>query len=353
MTDQLAAGVQDARSRKKPSPTVMMLGGMVVPLFLMTLLPLLYTWGLHSPTPHDMDVRIVGTSTQVEQFAQQVQAQVGSSFDVGVVADVDAAKDAVSSLETRGAYDPATNIVYVASEGNLAAAQAVEGLFGSIAGKTVGTAPTVFDVAPTSSTDRLGASLMFVGLAAILGGFLTATVLQLLLPGLSLRVELTVIAVMSVVSAVVPAFVAYGVYGAVSGSILEVLVLLALSAFVVGSFHLGGMRLIGPGMMIPTLLIMVLLGVPSSGAAIAPEMVPGFFTTLNSFLPTPALLEGLKRLVYFPAASIGGTVAVMAMWGFLAAGLLGLSVLRHKKDPDEPILSSFAAIPAPENGDSK
>lgn len=353
MTETPLVDAQDVPTRKMPSPTVMMIAGMVMPLFLMTVLPLLYTWGLHSPSPHDMDVRIIGTSQQAEQMAQQLQAQVGSSFAVGVVPDVDAAKAALSGLETRGAYDPATNTVYVASTGNLAATQAAEGLFESIGEKVTGSPPTVYDVVPTSSSDTLATSLLFVGLGAILGGFLSATVLQLLLPGLSLRVELTIIAIMSVASAIVPAFIAYGVYGAVHGSVLKVLVLLAISAFIIGSFHLGGMRLIGPAMVAPTLLIMVLLGIPASGAAIAPEMVPGFFTSLHNILPTPALLEGLKRLVYFPDASIGSTVAVLAMWGFLAAGLLGLSVLKRKKQADVPMLTTFAAIPEPENGVSK
>lgn len=353
MTEVPTLDTRDVPPDKKPSPVVMMIAGMVMPLFLMTVLPLLYTWGLHAPSPHDMDVRIIGTSQQAGQMASQVQAQVGTSFDVGVVPDVEAAKGALEQLETRGAYDPATNTVYIASTGNLAATQAAQTFFGSIAEQVAGEAPTIYDVAPTTSSDRLATSLLFVGLAAILGGFLSATVLQLLLPGLSLRVELAIIAVMSVVSAVVPTFIAYGVYGAVDGSIVKVSVLLALSAFIIGAFHLGGMRLIGPAMVVPTLLIMLLLGVPASGAAVAPEMVPGFLTSLHNILPTPALLEGLKRLVYFPDASIGSTVAVLAMWGIFAAGLLGLSVLRRKEKPDEPMLTSFAALPEPEKGASR
>lgn len=316
----------------------MLLGALVMPLFMMIVLPLLYSWGFHSPTPHHMRVQIIGTSPQTTALAAGLELKAGSSFDVTTAPDADAARAAILRLDSRGAYDPATNTAYVASAGNLAATQVAETLFQSITGQTGAPAPTVVDLQPPGHKDVLGNTVLFLGLAAILGGFLTATVIQLLTPGLSLRVELTILAGAAVTSAVIPLFTAYAVYGALSGPYFRVGALLAASSFIIGAFHLGGMRLIGPAQMIPTILVMVLLGVPASGAAIAQEMVPGFFGTLHSILPTPALLEGLKRTVYFPDAGVGATEAVMACWALLAAALLGAAFLKHpKQNPPLPV----------------
>ncbi|MGX7697390.1 hypothetical protein [Gordonia polyisoprenivorans] len=332
--------------RKQPPERVMLYAGLAMPVLLMILLPLLYTWGLHSPTPRHMNVSIVGSSQQTSQIVAGIQAKVGSSFDIGELADVNSAKSAVLSLQTRGAYDPQTNTVYVASLGNVAAAQASTTVLSSIAKTVAGTAPRIVDLAPTPSHDALGNTVMFMALGAIMGGFLTATMLRLLLPGLSLRVELAILAVMSAIAGIVPTFIAYSVYSALTVNAVGAGMLLFAFAFVIGSFHLGGMRLIGPAMVLPTLLIMMLFGVPASGGAIAAEMVPGFFTHLHAVLPTPALIEGLKRVVYFPQASLGATLSTLTVWAVIAAALIVLAALKHPAE-DAPMLTSFRPIPDP------
>lgn len=324
----------------------MMYAGLSMPLLLMILLPLLYTWGLHSPSPRHMDVSIVGSSQETTQMASAMQAKVGSSFDFGVVPDVEAGKAAVMDLETRGAYDPATNTVYVASVGNLAAKQAAAAVLTDIGENIAGAEPTVVDLAPAPSSDSLGNTVMFIAIAAIMGGFLTATMIRLLLPDLGLRVELAILAVMSAIAGIIPTFIAYSVYAALSENVLGVSLLLSAFAFVIGAFHLGGMRLIGPAMVLPTMLIMLLFGVPASGGAIAPEMVPGFFTHLHSVLPTPALVEGLKRLVYFPDAALGATLTTLAVWAVIAIVLLVLAALKRPSE-EEPLLTQFGPIPDP------
>lgn len=332
--------------RKKPPEKVMMYAGLSMPVLLMILLPLLYTWGLHSPSPRHMEVSIIGSSEQTSQMAPGMQAQVGSSFDFGVIPDAESARTAIMQLDTRGAYDPATNTVYVASVGNLAAKQAATAVLTSIGENVAGATPNVVDLAPAPASDALGNTVMFIAIAAIMGGFLTATMMRLLLPGMGLRIELAILAVMSAISGIIPTFVAYSVYGALSANVVGVALLLSAFAFVIGSFHLAGMRLIGPAMVLPTLLIMLLFGVPASGGAIAPEMVPGFFTHLHSVLPTPALIEGLKRLVYFPDAPLGATVTTLAVWAVIAIFLLVLAALKHPAE-EEPLLTNFGPIPDP------
>lgn len=309
-----------------------LLGALAFPIFMMLVMPLLYSWGLHSPSPHDMKVTVIGTSSSISQTAAALDTQADGKFRVDTVADDAAARDRVMNLETRAAWNPETGTLYVASAGNALATQAAQGFFEQVATAQDSTV-SVVNLQPAGDDDRLGNTMMFVGLAAILGGFLTATVMRLAVPGLSLRVEAMILGAMSVVSATIPMFIAYSVFGAFQSGFIKAWLLLFVGTFIVGTFHLAGMRLIGTAQMIPTLVLLIMLGIPASGAAVAPEMVPGFFGALSRILPTPALMEGLKRIVYFPDASLGATVSALGLWGLIALAMLGFAALKHSDEP--------------------
>lgn len=311
------------------------LGAMVFPLFMMLLMPLLYSWGLHSPSPNDMKVAVIGESAQSQQMAGALSARSDGAFAVSTVRDPAAAHDAIDRLEIRGAWDPATNNVYVASAGGLIASTAAEGFLKEVAtSQNPGAPPNVIDVVPPTSDDRLANTVLFVGIAAILGGFTLTTVLRMAVGTLSLRVELLLLATIGVALAVIPLFIAYSFYGTFDQGFVKVGLLLYAGVLTVGCFHLGALRLIGPAAVVPTIAIMVLLGIPASGAAVPAEMVPGFFGTLSRILPTPALLDGMRRVVYFPDSGLGATVSTLALWVLVGAAMIGLAALRHTDDPD-------------------
>lgn len=319
---------------RKPNKKLF-LAGMIFPLFMMVAMPLLYSWGLHSPSPHDMNVAVIGDTSQSQQLAGALDTKADGKFSVTTVADTNAAREALERLEIRGAWNPANGDVYIASSGSAIAGSTARAFLTSVAEAQDPSVPVnVIDIAPPGDNDRLANSLLFVGLAAVLGGFASASVLRMAVGSLSLRVELLLLTVLSAVTSVIPLFIAYSVYGAFETGFEKAFLLLFVGSLTVGCFHLGALRLIGPVAIIPTIVIMVLVGIPASGAAIPAEMVPTFFGMLSRILPTPALLEGLKRIVYFPEAGLGASVSTLFVWALLGMAMIGLAALRHTNDPN-------------------
>jgi hypothetical protein len=65
--------------------------------------------------------------------------------------------------------------------------------------------------------------------------------------------------------------------------------------------------------------LFVMLNFTSSGGVFAPALQPGFFAALHSFWIGSGLVEGGRKLVYFPELGVGREVLTVALW--LAAGL--------------------------------
>ncbi|QES46639.1 ABC transporter [Streptomyces venezuelae] len=112
-----------------------------------------------------------------------------------------------------------------------------------------------------------------------------------------------------------------------------------------------------PGMLVAT-IVFIAMAVPSSGATVPVQALPGFFRTLAEFEPLRQITEGLRSLLYYGAqADAGLTRAWTAMGIALAAALVfGFAVARfydHKglhriPLPDAgPGATAAAETPAP------
>ncbi|MCT1368422.1 ABC transporter permease [uncultured Kocuria sp.] len=326
----------------------------VLPMFLTIMFPLIYGFSMHSPQPHGMKIAIVGSDAQTQHLATKLDAQAGDAYDVTAVGSVDDAKHAIKSLDIRAAWDPKTNTEYVATMGSTSAAQFAEGYLDKVAPQVLTQTgqyqdpsqvpkPTVDDLVPPPPNDGMGTSLMFMGLPVLLAGFMTAVGLRSNLAKLSGKVAISIMGVMALFYATIPVFIAYAVHGAFTEHALPVYLLLAGMCFTVMLFHTGGMRLIGLYMALPTMFLLVLLGIPSSGAGMAIELVPPIFQGLHRVLPTPALMEALRRILYFPDAPLSASLSTLLLWFFLAVILLAASFLRRPTSKDEDALSSESA----------
>ncbi|MFI5428079.1 hypothetical protein [Aeromicrobium sp. UC242_57] len=171
-------------SGKRPNKMVMI--SLIFPLFMAIALPGLYLAAFHEPTPDRMRVEIIGTSPSAQQLAQGLTMSSDGAFDATTVANRADAVSHLKAMSTRGAYDPSTGVIYVASAGSPAAEQAVATTFADVAADS-GIELTVEDVVPLPEGDRLGVTFLFLGLAGVLVGFTTATVLGVALGGVGLR----------------------------------------------------------------------------------------------------------------------------------------------------------------------
>ncbi|MFI5428078.1 hypothetical protein [Aeromicrobium sp. UC242_57] len=145
---------------------------------------------------------------------------------------------------------------------------------------------------------------------------------------------------MSMLAGVVTTFIGYAVFGALTTNLLEVGLMIGLIAFVAGLIQSGGLKLIGPGMTVLSIILLILLGVPASGAGVPADMTPGFFADLQTLLPSSAALDGLRRIIYFDGTGIGPDVAAIAFWGLIGAAMIAYSRLKSPAADDAPVLES-------------
>ncbi|MFB7513474.1 YhgE/Pip domain-containing protein [Streptomyces sp. NPDC056144] len=103
---------------------------------------------------------------------------------------------------------------------------------------------------------------------------------------------------------------------------------------------------------IVSMLVLIGLAIPSAGATIPLEALPGFYRFLADFEPFRQVVDGVRSILYFDAQAEAGLGRAWAMTGFgFALSLLGgLAVTRfydrkglHRVAPDTP-----APRPAPE-----
>lgn len=336
-TTEAENGTGTYRQRLKRRASGLLRFSIVLPLFLTVMFPLVYGFSMHAPNPHHLKVAVVAADAQGRALAQPLDSQSGGEYDVQAVSSVEQAEQRIRSLDVRAAWDPTTNTVYVASMGSTSATQFAEGYFKKVAPSVLGArAPsqTVQDLVPPPENDGLGMSLMFMGLPALMAGYMLAMGLRSNLAKLSARVAIPIMAVAALFFATVPTFIAYSVYGAFTTAALPVFCLMAFASFTFMLFHTGGMRMIGLYMALPTMFVLVMLGIPASGAGMATELVPPVFASLHHWLPTPALLDAMRRLIYFPDAPVAGDVLTLVLWFFLAVMLLLASFLRRPRPED-------------------
>ncbi|RLY94022.1 ABC transporter permease [Kocuria tytonicola] len=335
----------------------MILVAMLFPVFMAFAYPASYVSAMHQPVPHHMEVEVIGTSDSTQQLACQVAAQGGDALDVSTVADAPTAREDVMDRETRAAFDPSDGKLYVATAGGRQAKAAAQSVFQQVA-QQVGVPLAVQDLKKPAPKDTLGIAYMYVMTACVTAGYVTSTMLGNLGKGMRLRSRLGLIGMLSVVAAVLTVGVTWGFYGVYDAHLVTAGLVAMAAYFTAAVFQLGVGGLLGQAATIVGITVFVILGIPASGIATSPDMMPGFFQVTHRMMPTGAIGELLQRVIYFDGHGVGPWILLLATWLMLGAGLLWLGSLRSphpgedrgviadqvdhaRKHPDEPLLTAY------------
>src|SRR3954469_8824135 len=147
-----------------PTPKAVALA--LIPALVLTLaFAFSYVGAFHDPTPHNVSIAVVGPPAVTEQLdnlpGDPLDAQQASSRP-----------DALSQIDDRdvyGAYDAASNHLFVASAANRATAIALERTFALIAAAQRRQAPSVTDVKPLPRKDPNGTAAFYAVIAWVFG----------------------------------------------------------------------------------------------------------------------------------------------------------------------------------------
>jgi hypothetical protein len=297
-------------------------GGLVMLFASTTLLVAAY----HAPRAKGLDVAVVGSPEQAAAVQGRLDAAARGAFDVRRYATAGAARAALGDTSVHGVLTVDRTGVHaqVAGAFGTAPTEAVVGAARGLA--RASRAPlSVEDVAPLPSSDRRGLSSLFTMIGTLIPSLVFGAMLSLVGSRLPARLRWSAIVVFAVLAGIVTAFAVDVVVGALSDHLVGIAVVTGLLALAVSAAAHGLGHLRGPAGIAVAILLMLLLGLSSSGGALTYALEPGFYGAISQLLPPGAALTAIRNVEYFGWSATTAPLLVLGAWaaGGLVLGLLG------------------------------
>ena len=176
-TTPVAAEGAAERLMANTAPTPKAVALVLLPaLVLMLAFAFFYVGAFHDPTPHHVPVAVVGPPA----VAVQLSRLPGDPLDARQVSSRADALSQIDDREVYGAYEAATNRLFVASAANRATAIALEQTFDRVAAAQGRPAVRVTDVKPLPPKDPNGTAAFYAVIAWVFGGYIGATLIGLI-----------------------------------------------------------------------------------------------------------------------------------------------------------------------------
>ncbi len=308
----------DTRSSRWPTVA----GAVVLLTAITSLLLTAFAWPSVRSSVHDVPIAVAGPATAVAPIRTVLEQRLPGGFAITEVSDTAAAEQLIRAREVYGAIDVSSGPpqVIIASAAGTAVAQTLQTIANGLGQANV-PGPPVRDLAPLPADDPRGAGLAAGALPLVMGGLLAAVLLTGLVRGSGRRV-IGALAFAAIGGSAVAAILQFwlgslsGPYPANAGAVALTIAATALT--VLGLESLLGNLGIGIGA-----VAMMLIGNPLSGAATAPEMLPGWSGRLGQLLPPGAGVQLLRSTAFFDGRGAVQPVIVLVTW-FLFGVLLCL-----------------------------
>lgn len=305
------------------APTPKAVALVLVPaLVLMLAFAFSYVGAFHDPTPHEVPVAVVGPPAA----AVGLNRLPGDPLDAHVVASRSDALSQIDDRDVYGAYEVATNRLFVASAANVATAIALERTFQLIAAAQKRPAARVIDVKPLPPKDPNGTAAFYAMIAWVFGGYIAATLIGLIgSPRSTSRrraaARVGALAGFSIVAGILSVLMLRASFGVFSGHVIELCAIAALTVFSSGAATAGIQAAAGPAGTGLVILVFVILGNPASGGPFSRPLLPGLWRTVGGLLPPGGSVELTRSALFFDGARISGPILVLIGWAALGTAL--------------------------------
>jgi hypothetical protein len=308
--------------------------GLVIALLALAAFAAAYIGAFHNPTPHHVPIGVVDART-----AAAVDASHGAFS-----AHREPTLAALShDLKTRKvAAGLAGRTLYVASGESYTTAATVRAVFG----KQI-TGLAVSDVAPLAPGDPRGTTLFYLVIASVFGGYLGATIVNLLLGSAPTRLLSTArvagLAAFAVLAGLVGSSIVDG-YGAITTHFVALWWIAALITFAAAAATAALQTALGVAGTGIAMVVFIILGNSSAGGPYQLTFAPAFWRAAGPYLPQAAGLSALRGAVYFDGTNIGGRLAVLAVYA--AVGSIVCIAIGKRRGPTAGELEVAAAAGA-------
>ena len=278
---------------------------------------------MQEPTPRHMPVALVGSTTeQAQQMADSLNESMEGKFDFTIVDNADDAKTMVETQDLTGAFilptqeDPQATIYTAQASGN-AASQVVVQVFTQIA-QSQKMDVDHQELAALPDSDNMGTATMYYAMGWVMAGFMVIMVGSTAAPHLRpLKNLIPLLAVYSAFMSLVLYLIAGPFTHAVDGHFGTLFSVGMLAIFAVAMLTTVFNRLIGMLCLLPTMLLVMFLGVPASNGALSIYMEPRIFNILHDILPMPAAVESIRSILYFNSEGLGAHLVTLSIWALV------------------------------------
>jgi hypothetical protein len=305
------------------SPTSKTVALVLIPaLVLMLAFAFSYVGALHDPTPHDVPVAVVGPPA----VAAQLDRLPGDPLDPRQAASRASALSQIDDRDVYGAFDAATNRLFVASAANPATAIALERTFNLAAAARGGPAVRVTDVKPLPPKDPNGTAIFYGMIAWVFGGYIASTLIGLIgTPRSRSRgraaARIGALAGFSIFGGILSVVMLRASFGVFSGHVVAICAIAALTIFASAAASAGIQSAAGAAGTGLVILLFVILGNPASGGPFARPLLPGFWSTVGGLLPPGASVDLARSALFFGGARIAGPILVLVGWAAVGMAL--------------------------------
>jgi hypothetical protein len=292
-------------------------------LLLMLAFAFSYVGAFHEPTPHDVPLAVVGPSS----VAAQLDSLPGHPLDPRATTSRQAALKQIDDRQVYGAFEAATNRLFVASAANRATAIALDQTFDRVAAAQGRPAVRVTEVKPLPPKDPNGTAAFYAVIAWVFGGYIGATLLGLIGAARSRSpargaARMGALAGFGLVAGVLSVLLLRASFDVFAGHVVAMCAIAALTIFASGAATAGIQAAAGPAGTGLVILFFVILGNAASGGPFARPLLPGLWRTIGGVLPPGASVDLACAALFFDGARIVGATLVLVARAVLGAALV-------------------------------
>ncbi|NJC73886.1 DUF3533 domain-containing protein [Planosporangium thailandense] len=321
-----------ARREYRAGLVVILIGIIMASLFVAS-----YSLALGRPAPRRIPTGVVGDPAQHPVLVAALEQATRRALVLHPYPSARAARAAIDRQELFAALvlSPDRALLLVSSASGASVALVLERAAEQVGEQLApGRAQPVrvVDVHPLPPTDPQGLVSFYVTIAATVLGFVVMFQLRANAAGLSLRDWLSFIGILAVLGGLAFTVVVDPILHALRGAFGELWGVLAVQIAVAALFNSTMLVLFHRWAIIPTWLLFIAFGNPSSGGAVAAPLLPQLYALVGRLTPSGAAVRLIHQTVYFAHTQRRGPFLVEGLWlvGCLAALLISVRVTGRK-----------------------